>query len=168
MKKYQRFHTNFFTRYSCSSSRSEKILEGISNKMILIHHADHIQDLIWFIDTDWNNDRISSVQIVIFIFADDIASDHYMMRSSIFEYLSFFMVIIRFISRLYSRWNLVDYALTDTKEDRDPRSIYWVMLSLFQFFFEVIFLLFRFEYFFIWRIILHKNILIQRQQNLII
>ena len=135
MKKYQRFHPNFFTRYSCSSSKSEKILEDISKVLFLIHYADHIQDLIWFIATDWNNDKIISVQIGIFIFADDISSDHCMMRSSIFEYLSLYMIIIRFISRLYSWWNLVDYALTDTKEDRDPRSIYWVMFSLFQFFF---------------------------------
>ena len=108
MQKISEIHFSFLVCYPYSSSRTEKILEGISNKMILIHFSDHIQDLISLQDTNWNINRIISIQIVIFIFADDISYHFRLIRSSIIVYLPFEKIIIWFISLLYSWWNLGD------------------------------------------------------------
>ena len=108
MQKISEIHFSFLVCYLHSSSRTEKIPDDISNKMILIHYADHIQDLISFQDTNWNINRIISIQIVIFIFVDDISYHFRMIRSSIIVYLSFEKIFIWFISLLYSWWNFGD------------------------------------------------------------
>ena len=58
-------------------------------------------------------------------------------------------IILHFFTKVISLFQIeINWRYLDTKADRDPRSIYCVMCSLFDFFiFEVIFLLFRFEFF---------------------
>ena len=135
----------FFCRYAhpYSSSRTEKILEDMSNKLILIHYADHIQDLISFQDTNWNINRIISIQIVIFIFVDDISYQFRMVRSSIIVYLSFQMIIIWFISLLYFRDEILEIKHPLIREIIMTHDRYIELgYHYFNFFFQVIFLLF--------------------------
>ena len=71
------------------------------------------QDFLWFTISDWNIDRIISIEIDIFPLVNYMTCDLRTSRWSIFGQRPLRMTFIRDISRLNSFWDILDYTITE-------------------------------------------------------